>query len=391
MDISGIATPAWEEEGLKEKYQELLKKNLREAEKELRNMKHHRGRDTTDMNSINAVYDQLTKGIIKAAEQCLPRKKPPSLKGGLRVLSKQVWQPDKHWHISKKEKVASWQASKGASDSDSIGTTLRQNHRKACQALRIHTNKSRAKWLSNRLQKVSLFGDAHTAKHTWDQLKRSLGAEIMSGLPTQVRMASGKIVSGKEADDQWHKTRADISKFDATAPFNKEAQKRRSMKMASIDKEEQDKAQSAKHDRNDEGIMGAAIGREEVSSSLQRSSKGTAPGTDEVYNELLIQGGDYIQEILHLFFNVVWAQGHGPGEWDCALVRPLYKPKAKDPLLVENYRAVTLSAPSSIRCARYTRTSSVREWYIIWKQTEVCPQAKRAPDGSWDARKWSTP
>ena len=69
--------------------------------------------------------------------------------------------------------------------------------------------------------------------------------------------------------------------------------------------------------------MGAAIGREEVSSSLQRSSKGTAPGTDEVYNELLIQGGDYIQEILHLFFNVVWAQGHGPGEWDCALVRPL--------------------------------------------------------------------
>ena len=164
----------------------------------------------------------------------------------------------------------------------------------------------------------------------------------MSGLPTQVRMASGKVVSGNQADEQWHKTRADISKFDATAPFNKEAQKRRSMKMASIDKEEQDKAQSAKHDRNDEGIMGAAIGREEVSSSLQRSSKGTAPGTDEVYNELLIQGGDYIQEILHLFFNVVWAQGHGPGEWDCALVRPLYKPKAKDPLLVENYRAVTL-------------------------------------------------
>ena len=181
----------------------------------------------------------------------------------------------------KREKVTSWQASKGASDSDSVGTTLRQNHRKACQALLIHTNKSRAKWLSNRLQKVSLFGDAHTAKHTWDQLKRSLGAEIMSGLPTQVRMASGKIVSGKEADDQWHKTRADISKFDATAPFNKEPQKRRSMKMASIDKEEQDKAQSAKHDRNDEGIMGAAIGREEVSSSLQRSSKGTAPGTDK--------------------------------------------------------------------------------------------------------------
>ena len=72
MDISCIATSAWEEEGLKEKYQGLLKKNLREAGKELRNMKHQRGPDATDTNSINAVYDQLTKGIIKAAEQYLP-------------------------------------------------------------------------------------------------------------------------------------------------------------------------------------------------------------------------------------------------------------------------------------------------------------------------------
>ena len=59
----------------------------------------------------------------------------------------------------------------------------------------------------------------------------------MSGLPTQVCMATGKIVSGKEADEQWHKTQADISKFDITAPSNKEAQRRRSTKVVSIDKE----------------------------------------------------------------------------------------------------------------------------------------------------------
>ena len=127
--------------------------------------------------------------------------------------------------------------------------------------------------------------------------------------------------------------------------------------MVSIDKEEQDKARTAKHDRNDEGIMGTAIRREEVSSSVQRTSKCTAPGTDEVYNELLIQGDDYLQEILHLFFNVVWAQGHGPREWDCALVRPPYEPKSKDPLLIENCRAVTLISTmrkiyEDILCAR---------------------------------------
>ena len=131
--------------------------------------------------------------------------------------------------------------------------------------------------------------------------------------------------------------------------------------MVSIDKEEQEKARTAKQNMHDEGIMGAVIGRVsqrgEVSSSLQRTSRGTVPGTDEVYNELLIQGCDYLQEILHRFFNVVWAQGHGPREWDCALVRPPYEPKSKDPLLIENCRAVTLISTmrkiyEDILCAR---------------------------------------
>ena len=76
LDISCISTPAWEEEGLNEKYQDLLKKNLREAEKQLKNLKHQGGLDTTDTNSINAVYDQLTTGVNQAAEQCLPERSP---------------------------------------------------------------------------------------------------------------------------------------------------------------------------------------------------------------------------------------------------------------------------------------------------------------------------
>ena len=51
-----------------------------------------------------------------------------------------------------------------------------------------------------------MFGEAHSAKHTWDKLNRSLGSKVMSGLPTQVRMVTGKMVPGKEADEQWHKT-----------------------------------------------------------------------------------------------------------------------------------------------------------------------------------------
>ena len=300
------------------------------------------GQGRIDRNSIDAVHAQPTKNIIKAAEQCLPRKKIPSMRGGFKILSKQVWQADKQWHTLKKEQTKSRQDMKDVSRDDSTWATLRQTHRQSCHALRIHTSKSRAKWLSNRLQQVSLFGDTQSTKHTWDKLKRNLGAEVMSGLPTQVRMATGEIVSGKEADEQWHRTRESISKFDSTAPFNEEAQKRRSIKMATIEKKEQEQARVEQKERREEGIMDSAIGIDEVKSSIQRASKGTAPGTDEVYSELLRQGGDYLQEIMHLVYNIVWAEGHGPEEWDCALVRPLYKPKAKDPLVIENYRAVTL-------------------------------------------------
>ena len=96
---------------------------------------------------------------------------------------------------------------------------------------------------------------------------------------------------GKEADEQWHRTRESISKFDSAAPFNDEAKERRSIKMAMIDKKEQEQArveQKERSTRRKEEIMGSAIGTDEVKSSIQRASKGTAPGTDEVYNYRLI-------------------------------------------------------------------------------------------------------
>ena len=257
-------------------------------------------------------------------------------------MSKQVWKPDEQWRELKKGQVESWQALRLIIEGTPLWEGARTRHRRACQALRVYTNTSRSKWLSKRLHKVSLFGDSHSAKHTWETLKRSLGSEIMSGLPTKIRTSTGDLLSGKEADKQWHEVRASISKFDSTAPFYPKAQKKRKLQMSTILRQEQDSAAAATHPKQSEGIMNAKIEQMEVQSSLQRASKNTAPGTDEVYNELLTQGGEYMQQVLHLLLNVVWAQEQGPEEWDCALVRPLYKPKAKDPLLIENYRAVTL-------------------------------------------------
>ena len=54
------------------------------------------------------------------------------------------------------------------------------------------------------------------------------------------------------------------------------------------------------------------------------------------------QGGDFLSDLQHTFFNTVWEAEAGLDEWSLALVRPLYKSKSKDPLAIENYRAITL-------------------------------------------------
>ena len=141
-------------------------------------------------------------------------------------MSKQVWKPDEQWRELKKGQVESWQALRLIIEGTPLWEGARTRHRRACQALRVYTNTSRSKWLSKRLHKVSLFGDSHSAKHTWETLKRSLGSEIMSGLPTKIRTSTGDLLSGKEADKQWHEVRASISKFDSTAPFDPKAQKK---------------------------------------------------------------------------------------------------------------------------------------------------------------------
>ena len=49
-----------------------------------------------------------------------------------------------------------------------------------------------------------------------------------------------------------------------------------------------------------------------------------------------------MRSTLLLMYNLAWATGLHPAEWDRALIRPLYKAKTKDPLVIEHYRAVSL-------------------------------------------------
>ena len=359
LDMSPIATPDWEDEGLKSKYQSQLQHHLREVNSELealrakqkKSLQQPAGKRATGSihaqqqqwtKQISEIYSKLTAGVLAAATECLPRKKTPSLRGGMRTRPRTQWHPDATWHRLKQRAQESWQKHKDMPQDHADALLSKRTYREACRDLRIHTSQSRTRWLSQRLHNTSLHAPSHTVKFTWEKLKRSLGSESISGLPAQVRGGDGRVLHGQEAAAEWHRKRAEIGKYDSTAPFNAKAQAMMKLQMHSILQKEATDSANAAPPRKDQGVMNAGITKEEISACLQRASTNTAPGTDEIYNELLKQGGDFLSDLLHTFFNAVWEAEAGPDEWSLALVRPLYKSKSKDPLAIENYRAITL-------------------------------------------------
>ena len=359
LDMAPISTPDWEEAEVGAKYQSLLRRHLVGTGNKLvmlraqqkKTLSHPAGsRPANEVAArqkewsvqIDEIYEELTSGILTAAAECLPRKKTPSLQGGLRTKPRTSWRPDAEWHKLKLHTQTEWLKHKDTPHDHTDYLLSKQTYKQACRDLRVHTSRARSSWLSRRLQNTSLLVSSHKVKLTWAKLKRSLGSESASGLPAQVRGDDGAVLQGKEAAAEWHKKRSAIGRFDATAPFDQPAQSRRKLLMKSIQQKEETDAARASLPNREHGAMDAAITMGEIDACLQRASTNTAPGTDEIYNELLKQGGDYLRDLLLTFFNAVWEAETGPEEWSLALVRPLYKPKTKDPLSIESYRAITL-------------------------------------------------
>ena len=115
LDMSPIATPDWEDEGLKSKYQSQLQHHLKEVNSELESLRAKQkkalqqpaGKRATGSiqvqqqewtKQISEIYSKLTAGVLAAAAECLPRKKTPSLRGGMRTRPRTQWHPDATWH-----------------------------------------------------------------------------------------------------------------------------------------------------------------------------------------------------------------------------------------------------------------------------------------------------
>jgi hypothetical protein len=64
---------------------------------------------------------------------------------------------------------------------------------------------------------------------------------------------------------------------------------------------------------------------EEIVNSMQKFKKGKVPGFDNVPAELLVNGGDSMNEIFLKIYQQIWQKGEWPQQWTMSVISPLPK------------------------------------------------------------------
>jgi len=254
-----------------------------------------------------------------------------------------IWQPDKEWRTLRNHKEDTWKHLTSVPQSSPAHAHAKATHKQACFQLLKHTSLQRQQWLSNRLRKLDLRGPAHDARANWARIKSAVGEDRLHGLPRTILTHEGTYLQGDAATNHWHIARARIGQYDALAPeFDPQAHRVRLSALNQDDRREREHAHSSAPSDQGTDPMNDIIGPHEIRAMLQKASRSTSPGTEPIQNELLIHGGQAIIDTLLLLYNLVWKAGVTPDAWRKALIRPIYKAASREPLMVENWRAISL-------------------------------------------------
>ena len=81
---------------------------------------------------------------------------------------------------------------------------------------------------------------------------------------------------------------------------------------------------------------------EEVGDAVRKLPRGSSPGPDGIYNEMLIGGGNSVIGFLTIFFRKILTKGYVPSDWCDANVAPIFKKGARDDC--NNYRPISLTS-----------------------------------------------
>jgi hypothetical protein len=291
---------------------------------------------------LEEVYADCAASILQVASDFLPVKQS-ALKSQLDHQSTILgWKPNLEWRQFKQKERAAWSMLSKLKKDDPGYAEAVAEHRQSCIDLRLCTKESHDQWLQNRLHKVHFIGPSYVTKSNWVFLTKKLIPSAPQRLPTTVRTTEGLLLSGQTGAHHWHKARAAIGSFDPLAPFDRSAHRDRTLKLDAIHAKDKQFQRDTERDSACTNGINSTISREEIITAIQTASSNTAPGVDNIPNELLKKGGDAIVGVLHKLFNIIWLREAPPTIWERALIRPLYKTGSNDPLLTENYRAITL-------------------------------------------------
>ena len=90
-------------------------------------------------------------------------------------------------------------------------------------------------------------------------------------------------------------------------------------------------------------LMNDIISNEQIFLSfIGKLARGKAMGPDELANETLRWAPPHMQQLLHLYIQVLWKQGYTPKPWSASHTSLIYK--KGDPTILSNYRPIAMAS-----------------------------------------------
>ena len=261
----------------------------------------------TEGRSINKIVKEYTSNIIKAAKETIPR--------GVRKNYTPYWNED-----FQKTHEALTEARKEAERRPCQETQIKLQQAKA-KHLRMTIESKRRGWR----EKTAGLNMEKDNKDLW-RLTKALNDEETKGHKITLEK-DGKLLSSKEAANEFMKAYQNESDVNIPPNFQKEARKEQRMT-----------SKEGLHD-----IMQQNISMKELKTAINKLKKKKSPGPDNITNEMLQHLGNITLKKLQEIFNHSWSKGQVPQSWKEAKMIPIHK-KGKDKSIVLSYRPISLTS-----------------------------------------------
>ena len=263
-----------------------------------------------DHNSVDSLCDGITKAIIDAANETIPR--------GCRAHFKPFWSNELQEAVNKRE-----EARKALEKDPKVENKIGYN--KECANVKLSINKAKREHWRTTTGNLNLAQDGTKA---WSLLN-NLSGDCRRQNPKPMKFENESIAEDQKKAEIFNKYFASISKV--TPNTDKHKEKIQDLKT-------KEKSPSVAEVTFEENFTLAELNR-----AMKKMRARKSPGQDKIHNEMLVHLGQEGKAAVLCLINYTWQKKVFPKAWRNAVVSPILK-KGKPQEEMSSYRPISVTS-----------------------------------------------